>query len=520
MAKNKLNTHSLNAPLLHENHKKPVTRREFLGAGLISGSAMVMAPTILSLVNSTKANAATATSCGLDVKGAGKIPFICFDLGGGANMTGSNVLVGGPGGQRDFLSTAGYSKLGLPPAFLPNLAKDGRTDQIDDSLGLLFHSDSAFLRGIQDKFVTDVASTNGAIIPARSDNDTGNNPHNPMYGINKAGSDGQLLTLIGTRNSDSGGRSMAPADMIDPTKIPTKIDRPSDSIGLVDTGDLGQSMPKEDVAVVMQAIERISAQKIGKTPEQIADLVVRDLMHCGYLKTTDTVAYFGDPTVFNPTTSPTIIGGTPPIFTANDFNDGNFSKTATVMNLVIQGLAGAGTIEMGGYDYHNGTRATGENRDFKAGQCIGACLEFAARSGKPLMVYVFTDGSLASNGTVMGDETTEERGKSVWTGDNSSTSAGFFLVYNPGAKPVLMSTDGQTPEQHQQLGHFRSSGSVETSGTTPGANNVNSLVEMVVLNYMALHGEQTDFPSKFPNSSLGNDLDRLTAFEPIVNGTI
>ena len=42
---------------------------------------------------------------------------------------------------------------------------------------------------------------NGAVIPARSDNDTGNNPHNPLYGIATAGADGSILTLAGTENS-------------------------------------------------------------------------------------------------------------------------------------------------------------------------------------------------------------------------------------------------------------------------------------------------------------------------------
>ena len=32
-----------------------------------------------------------------------------------------------------------------------------------------------------------------------------------MYGINRVGADGQLLTLIGSQNTDSGGNSMAPA---------------------------------------------------------------------------------------------------------------------------------------------------------------------------------------------------------------------------------------------------------------------------------------------------------------------
>ena len=66
------------------------------------------------------------------------------------------------------------------------------------------------------------------------------------------------------------------------------------------------------------------------------------------------------------------------------------------MTLVMNGYAGAGCIEMGGYDYHGGRRAEGEVKDFRAGRCMGACLEYAARLNKPLMMYVFSDGSLSS----------------------------------------------------------------------------------------------------------------------------
>jgi len=57
---------------------------------------------------------------------------------------------------------------------------------------------------------------------------------------------------------------------------------------------------------------------------------------------------------------------------------------------------------------------------------------------------------------------------------------------------------------------------------TPGANNVNLLVETVLLNYMALHGEQGLFGTKFPTNGLGNtqNIDRLTALAPICNGVI
>jgi hypothetical protein len=182
---------------------------------------------------------------------------------------------------------------------------------------------------------------------------------------------------------------------------------------------------------------------------------------------------------------------------------------------VINGYAGAGTITMGGYDYHGQGRATGEIRDLRAGRCMGACLEYAARRGVPLMLYVFSDGSLSADGVV--DNSADGRGKFMWTSDNQQTAASFFLVYNPGGRAQLYTGDNRPPEQHQQIGWFRRDASVETS-STPAANNVNLLVETLLLNYMALHGEQNLFASVFPNHGLGDatNLDRLTAFAPIV----
>lgn len=68
---------------------------------------------------------------------------------------------------------------------------------------------------------------------------------------------------------------------------------------------------------------------------------------------------------------------------------------------------------------------------------------------------------------------------------------------------------------------MRNDASVETAAT-PAANNVNLLVETVILNYMALHGEQGNFSSLFPQNGLGSSVlkDSLTAFEPIVDGVM
>jgi len=522
---------SVDEPLLHAAHKKPVTRRDFISQGLMAGTASVVAPSMLGLLASPqKAQAALSadiellkSACGIATQGAGKIPFICFDLAGGANISGSNVLVGFKGGQLDFLSSAGYSKLGLPGDIIPSVvnAQTGLSDFINNDYGLSFHSDSAFLRGIQEKTdATTAANTAGAVIPARSDNDTGNNPHNPMYGINKIGADGSLLTLIGSRNSDSGGNSMSPASMIDLGVRPTKVDRPSDVTGLVDVGELVGLLSQDDAVSVMESVYRISDKKMNNVQTNVSsDAVIKELVRCGYVKSADLADRFGDPSTLNPELDPDIVGPTG-IFTQAEFDgDNEFRKTAAVMKLVANGFAGAGTITMGGYDYHTGDRSTGEVRDLRAGRCIGACLEYAKTIGVPIMIYVFSDGSVASNGSV--DDSVNGRGKGVWTGDNSSTASSFFMVYNPDGRPNLI---GGTPEEqavHQQLGYMRKDASVETA-SSPAANNPNLLVETVLLNYMALHGEQNQFASTFPGHGLGNSVlqDSLTAFEPIVNGTI
>jgi hypothetical protein len=519
------------APLCQPDHPRPVTRRQFVSQGFMTGAATVIAPSLFGLFANPRAAQAALSpdlealkqSCGIAVQGAGKIPFICIDLAGGANMVGSNVLVGAQGGQRDFLSVAGYGRLGLPGDMVPNAPNPGSptNDFIESRLGLAFHSDSAFVRGILERVsVTTAANTNGAVIPARSENDTGNNPHNPMYGIYRAGADGELLTLIGSQSSESGGNSMAPAALIDPSVRPTKVDRTSDVTGLVDTGRLVGLLDQDDAVRVMESIQRLSDRKLARVDTGITrDAVIKDLVRCNYVKAADLTDRYGDPSALNPELDPDIVGPAG-IFSQAEFNaDNEFRKTAAVMKLVINGYAGAGTITMGGYDYHGQGRATGEIRDLRAGRCMGACLEYAARRGVPLMLYVFSDGSLSADGVV--DNSVDGRGKFDWTSDNQQTAASFFLVFNPAGRAQLYTGDNRPPEQHQQIGWFRRDASVETA-STPAANNVNLLVEAVLLNYMALHGEQGQFGARFPGHGLGSASlqDSLIAFNPIVNGTI
>jgi hypothetical protein len=197
------------------------------------------------------------------------------------------------------------------------------------------------------------------------------------------------------------------------------------------------------------------------------------------------------------------------------------------MKMVLNGYAAGGCITMGGYDYHTGDRTVGENRDLRAGRCIGACLQYAQLLQKPLMIYVYSDGSVFSNGNADNSTSTGTgeglvlggQGKGQWTGDNSSTACSYFLAYDPGKAVPIWGGDPNVTAR-RQIGRMSEDASVVTSAT-PMANNVNLLVNMVLLNFMAMNGtvtpaNTTAFTSAFPNHGLGGNLEDYIAFGKIL----
>ena len=530
-------------PFRHENHARPVTRRDFLAAGMIGAQGMVIGSAWLGAL--LKAQAARASGLDVDIEaltaqgqcniptGSGSLPFIVFDLAGGANLLGSEALVGVQGGQANFLSTAGYGKLGVPGNMVPSSSAN-----ISSALGLLWQSDGAILRGIMSvAAATTQAGVNGAVIPAMSQNDTQSNTTNPIYGIAEAGAKGTVVSLVGSNSSVSGGNSMALMYTINPALQPATIQQPSDAVALAPPMPPGGPDPLALPELESEA--RISTgtapyQGAGSTGSEFtgvltapsgstpgvqlipgggsADAALKNQVRCAYVQASNTANIFAaGPAGLDPTQDPLIVGGTTPIFTTATLqSNGDAATTASIMKLVIDGYAGAGTISLGGFDYHDGTRASGESRNFTAGQMIGAVLEYAARKGSPVMIQVLSDGSLSANSMV--DTSTAGRDKLGWQGDNSSVAGTFFLVYSPKGRPAL-----RNGVAGQQIGYFSSDGSVVT-GSSPAANSVNQIPELIMLNYMGLVGTDPQFATLFPMQGLGSTsaLAAMTVFEPII----
>lgn len=514
MARKTSNGHEID-PLYIEGHGKPLTRRQFLAQGFITGAATVAAPSLLSLLAGRGASAQMMPCTSPALSSGRMIPFICFDLAGGASIAGSNVLVGGPGGQEDLLSLSGYSKLGLPAPFTPQQAT---TNVINSELGLRFHENSAMLDGIRSRTsVFTRTQINGAVFCSRSLNDTQNNELNPMQGIASAGSDGALLTLIGSKSSDSGGNSVSPMHLIDDSLKPTKISSGSDATGLVDSGRMAEFLDEAGAGRVVDAIKAISDRKLNRLAALDEDALAISMLRAAYADSAALVTAYSSPDILDPLKDPIITGLTDSIFSAADLNSSTFKKTAAIMKLVVNQHVGSGCIELGGYDYHNSTRSRGEGKDRAAGEAIGACLEYAARSCNDLIIYVFSDGSLSSDGQI--DTSVEGGDKGIWKGDNSSTASAFMLVYSKdeaAGRPQMVTDPLQLSGVRQQIGHFRSDGSVER-GANEISNSPASLSEAIVLNYLALHGLDSEFQTRLPAWTLGQATPRddLIAFEPI-----
>ncbi len=469
------------------------TRRDFLGQGLIAGLSYAIAPNIFSLFS--KGNMAHAIECGaVDTSVMGqKTPVLIFDLSGGANFAGSNVMVGGAGGQTDFLQS--YTSLGLPPDFHPSLS-----GMVDSSLGLKFHSDSGFLRGINSIIPAATRQkVDGGIFCTSSSDDTGNNPHNPMYWLSKAGAAGELTQLAGSRNTETGGRSTAPPQSIDPALQPVIISRPEDALSLVSVGKLHEIFNQSQAQKIMKSIERLSESKLQRLSNMSLPSQIKTLVQCGYIQSNDLInKYNAD--VLDPRND-ALVG-----MAFNNLGNGDQRKTATIAKLVLDGYIGAGTVEKGGYDYHNKTRATGEVRDFQAGELIGRVIQLASLKGKDIMIYVITDGGVAARAEI--DNSTDGRGKYVWTGDSGQRSSAWMLVYRHAGRATLRTAN------HRQIGYFKSNGAVE-NGATATSNSVTNLVKAVVANYMSLHGEEGNLANAVGDNPFGADLNNYLFFNKI-----
>jgi hypothetical protein len=464
----------LSEDLKRTGHKPPVTRREFLATGAIGFSGMLMMPMLLEgLLLSRKAFAA---GCGDEAAG-GLIPFLTFDLAGGAGLAG-NFLVGGQGGPKDLLPS--YSKLGWNPKL---------TGALDESYGLPMAAlnVSRMLVGLNQTASAEArAGLRFGSFLHNAQDDTSSNPLSILTTVSKAGARGLFLSNgLGTDNNpqDSGGnsRSLKP----DPVYRPTQVQSVADMTASVSFGPGLSKTPQKMLESMGRMGVRLAEAQTRKYMGNPDGDLLRQLSDCSLQKTLSFTqgatgvdprleaafqAVYGLNANTNPKSRPAIL--------------------ATIVMNVLKGNSGPGCITIGGCDYHVGDQETGDAKDLEIGQEIGRAVESAYRLGKPLFLHIISDGSVGAKADTR-----------VWINDSgvqSMTVIGYF-------DPKLA-----RKQVRQQVGYFTSGQGAATDTVIQGDVSLASYAALA--NYLQLNGRLDYFNQNY-GEVFGTKVEDVMIFE-------
>lgn len=397
-------------------HGKPVSRRDFLAAGLLPFGAQMIVPNWMKLLLPEKV--AHAATCNTSV--SGMIPFVTLDLAGGAGLQ-ANYVPTDQGGQ---LLTS-YSKMGLGTA--PNVIREfGNVPFAAADMGL-------FLTGLKTTANADtVAKTAFVGLCVRSRDDSNENLFSVAGMLARAGLIGTQLPNMGSTDSITGGRHLA-AVVAPPAPLVVKnFNDIRNSLGYAaSVGTRLSAKQKESLAKLVSKLNETQSRKLAAMQ---SGAEVKNLLDCAGIKNESLVG--GTGAAVNPVQDAnTGIAAAWGINAQTGTNNQSYVFGSMVYN-ALNGQAGSVTLEMGGYDYHGNARATTNQRDQEAGAVVGRVLQTASAMNKPVFVYVTTDGSVGTDSATPGTD---------WNGDRGTAGMAYILYFNPTGRPQ---TNGF------QIGHY------------------------------------------------------------------
>lgn len=416
-------------------HSKPVSRRDFLAAGVLPFAASIFVPNWASLLLGSSAQAAgNGLGCALPET---LIPVVTVNLSGGAALASNFVPMNAAGEP-----IATYSKLGLGDNQVPLEKEFGNVPFAGMDNGVLI---SKFLVGLRaNAAAATLANTAFVGIPVESQNDTAANKLDISGLVTKAGLVGTNLPNLG--RSGTTGINQAPAFVAPPSPlIVSSFTAITSSIGY--TAALGTSLNATQRGALSKLMRDLNTTQARKLASIKGAEDVKTVLDCAGIKNVDVIANgagivdprqnaaFSQVWGFNMNTAP---------------NNAQLIAGSMVYNSLL-GQAGSSNINIGGYDYHDNTRTSGDNKDNEAGVMVGRILQSAAVLQKPVFIYVVSDGSVYSQDSQMRN--------APWAGDRGSNGVAYIMYYDPKGRPE---TSGF------QIGHFTDNQGADTSFITGG----------------------------------------------------
>jgi hypothetical protein len=451
-------------------HKIEWTRRDFLAHGLYSFSACLALPSLPALV-AKSAFAATSNEIG-----SGFIPFMCFDMAGGAALAG-NFLVGKDGGPDDWL--ASYSTLGWNPR---------GSDKIDRRFGLpMAANKSGIFAGLVATMSPEAqARLRFASVCHFSPLDTGAAKQNMAALATVSGAFGrQFKNGLASLNSLSGGNSdtalttgmsLKPSyfDNLDSLKALARFGGPVD-----------QNTDAKYLSLMARASNLLTAEQIETVQSGPGSRTLRDRVRQYLAGSGDGAGIEIDPRteevirrIYN------IARTTSPI-------DSRVIQ-ATIVRNVIKGIAGTGVWTLGGCDYHTGNSQFGDAQDREMGEAIGRAVEYAHSVGAPFFFQLITDGSCSA-----------PSGTRNWRSDTNEGMQ-IFGYYRPEGAP-------EYNKPNMQIGCFTNGQGADRS-TLVGADPHRAALA-VFANYCHIQGKLDEF-KKITRVFSDRDIEQLLVFSP------
>lgn len=393
-------------------HAKPTTRREFLGYGIIPFAASALVPGALGLLTGLDAHAAECPSAAP----GNLVPFVTINLAGGASLS-SNYVPRDAGGNL----LASYTKMGLGNNTGANaLALDTEfgVQSFSTANGAAIGQLIAGIRANAD--AATLANTAFVAVCVQSQDDTTANKFDVSGLIAKAGLRGGLIPNLGSRASVTGlGQQPALVTPPPPLVVRSFVDI-QNSIGY--TRSLQTSLSATQKQKLASLVGNLSASQARRLASINTLSGVQDLVACAGIKNVEIISGANVDPVSNAA-----------VATRWGINAGTAAnnEARVFASMVYNGILGqAGTVNLdrGGYDYHDGTRTTGDNRDREAGQLIGRVLDTARILGRKVMVYVTSDGSVVSNEAAAPG--------APWTSDRGGAGLAMMFFFDPARRPA------------------------------------------------------------------------------------
>ena len=457
-----------------ENHRPPVSRRDFLSRGSLAFSATLLAPTFLSQIS--RASALEPT-CAAPMGNDKFIPMLIIDCAGGAAFPG-NFLVGSKGGPQDLLPS--YDTIGWNP-------RDAGA--LDMRFGLPMAAKvSQILKGI-----TSVATPEaqakfrmGSLLHFSQD-DSQSNLTSAIILALELGSSGSIVQRgLGMNSSLSGGNTGGVNQS--PNFQPISVASVNDVLNAVSMGPALDAMSVASRRTLIQSVLSMSREQLmmlsGGAPGAFADQ-----MFCAYQNASN----FSDA---GKTLDPRNDALMSKLYAINNqtANDNiNLVSASIVMN-VLKKQSGPGVITIGGCDYHDGSQTSGDQKDLEIGLQVGRAIQAAHLLKTPLFIQLITDGGIyAKNGT------------RNWDGDSGDKGMTVVGYYNPLAAPKLLK-----PGSPQIGGYNVGQGADQSTiiGADPGKVAYASFA-----NYLQVCGTLSANTDMFATVFGPGNLDQVLLFE-------